>query len=71
MRSAIRPADRSSFYTVRQAASILGVETATVSRAVRVGHLRAVLRRGRLAIPASALTRLLGEPTEISSGGGR
>ncbi|MCA1187586.1 helix-turn-helix domain-containing protein [Saccharopolyspora sp. 6T] len=68
MRSALRSADRST-YTIRQAASILGVETATVSRAVRVGHLRAVLQRGRLVVPASSLTRLLGEPAE--NGGGR
>ena len=68
MRSALRTSDRST-YTVRQAASILGVETATVSRAARVGNLRAVLRRGRLVVPASSLTRLLGEPAE--NGGGR
>ena len=68
MRSALRTSDRST-YTLRQTASILGVETATVSRAVRVGNLRAVLQRGRLVVPANSLTRLLGEPTEI--GGGR
>lgn len=68
MRSALRTSDRST-YTLRQAASILGVETATVSRAVRVGNLRAVLRRGRLVVPASSLTRLLGELAE--NGGDR
>ncbi|MEU7525143.1 helix-turn-helix domain-containing protein [Saccharothrix sp. NPDC042600] len=51
-----------STYTVRQAAWVLGVESSTVSRAIRLGTLRTVRRGGRLVIPASALVRLLAEP---------
>ena len=56
-------AGRPAHYTVRQAAWILGVQPSTVSRAIRLGTLRAVRRHGRLMVPATALTRLLGEPT--------
>lgn len=52
-----------AYYTIREAAWLLGVKPATVSRAIRLGTLRAVWRQGRLVIPASALTRLLDEPT--------
>ena len=56
-------AGRPAYYTVRQAAGILGVKPSTVSRAIRLGTLRAVQRHGQLVVPATALTRLLGEPT--------
>jgi excisionase family DNA binding protein len=56
-------AGRPAYYTVRQAAWILGVKPSTVSRAIRLGTLRAVRRNGELVVPASALARLLGEPT--------
>ncbi|MFE2750599.1 helix-turn-helix domain-containing protein [Actinosynnema sp. NPDC059335] len=52
----------SSGHTVRQAAWLLGVEPSTVHRAVRLGRLPVVWRRGRLVIPANVLVRLLGEP---------
>lgn len=52
----------SSGYTVRQAAWLLGVEPSTVHRAVRVGTVRLVCRRGRYVVPANVLVRLLGEP---------
>jgi excisionase family DNA binding protein len=55
-------AGRPAFYTVREAAWILGVPTTKVSRAIRIGTLRAVLRRSRLVIPASEITRLIGRP---------
>jgi excisionase family DNA binding protein len=51
-------------YTVREAAWLLGVEPATVARAIRVGTLRATWRRGRFVIPADALAALLAEPAE-------
>nr|WP_263254239.1 hypothetical protein [Saccharopolyspora rosea] len=38
----------------------MGVETSTVSRAIRTGTVRAVPRRGRLVIPSTELTSLLG-----------
>lgn len=52
-----------AYYTVRQAAWVLGVQPSRVSRAIRLGTLRAVRRHGRLMVPASALTQLLREPT--------
>ncbi|HJT04619.1 MAG TPA: WhiB family transcriptional regulator [Pseudonocardiaceae bacterium] len=57
--NAARPAS----YTVRQAAWILGVKPSTVSRAIRLGTLRAAWRHGKPLIPASALARLLPQPT--------
>lgn len=56
-------AARPAYYTVRQAAWILGVKPSTVSRAIRLGTLRVVWRHGKPLVPASALTRLLPEPT--------
>jgi len=52
---------RPAYYTVREAAWILGVKSSTVSRAIRLGTLRAVRRHGRLVVSAGALTRLLGD----------
>ena len=52
-----------AYYTIREAAWILGVKPSTVSRAIRLDTLRAVRRRSRLMVPASALSRLLAEPT--------
>ena len=52
-----------AYYTIREAAWILGVTPSTVSAAIRLGTLRAVHRRSRLMIPASALIRLLAQPT--------
>ncbi|XVV07969.1 excisionase family DNA-binding protein [Actinosynnema sp. CA-248983] len=49
----------SSGYTVRQAAWLLGVEQDTVHRAIRVGTLRLVRRRGRYVLPAAQVVRLL------------
>lgn len=51
---------RPAYYTPRQAAWILGADPARVSRAIRLGTLRTARRCGRLVVPASALTRLLG-----------
>jgi excisionase family DNA binding protein len=52
-----------AYYTIREAAWILGVKPSTVSAAIRLGTLRAVRRRSRLMVPASALSRLLAQPT--------
>ncbi|MBV8542229.1 MAG: helix-turn-helix domain-containing protein [Pseudonocardiales bacterium] len=52
-----------AYYTIREAAWILGVKPSTVSAAIRLGTLRAVRRRSRLMVPASALARLLAQPT--------
>jgi excisionase family DNA binding protein len=52
-----------AYYSIREAAWILGVKPSTVSAAIRLGTLCAVRRRSRLMVPASALTRLLAQPT--------
>jgi hypothetical protein len=57
-------AGRPAYYTVRQVAWILGVKPSTVSRAIRLGTLRAVWRHGQPLVPASALIRLLGDSTD-------
>lgn len=50
----------SSFHSIPEAAWVLGVEQSEVCRAVRLGTLRVVRRRGRLVIPTGALVSLLG-----------
>lgn len=71
MRTDMPDAGRPAYYTVRETAWILGVEPSTVSRAIRLGTLRAVPRHGRLVIPSSALTLLLAEPTGDDGGESR
>jgi excisionase family DNA binding protein len=63
VRTDMSHAGRPAYYTVREAAWILGVQPSTVSRAIRLGRLPAVRRHGRLVVPTSALAWLLGEPT--------
>lgn len=70
MRNAMPNAGRPAHYSVREAAWILGVEPSVISRAIRVGTLRAVCQRGRLVITANALTRLLGQTTRSPESGG-
>jgi hypothetical protein len=53
---------RSGFYTMREAAWILGIDPSMVCRATRTGALPAVRRRSRLVMPAHALVRLLDDP---------
>jgi len=54
-------AGQPAYYTLREAAWILGVEPSKVARAVRLGALWTVRRRNRLVVPASALAGLLTE----------
>jgi hypothetical protein len=63
MRTDISNAGRPAYYTVREAAWILGVKPSTLSRAIRLGTLRTVWRHGQLVISADALVRLLAKPT--------
>jgi hypothetical protein len=62
MRTFISRAGRPAYYTLSEAAWVLGVEPAVVARAVRVGTLRARWRRGRFVVPATELARVLGNP---------
>ncbi|MGH3792970.1 MAG: helix-turn-helix domain-containing protein [Pseudonocardiaceae bacterium] len=71
MRTDMSNAGRPAYYTVREAAGILGVTPAMVSRAIRLGTLRAVRRHGRLVVAATALIRLLAEPTSGGRGESR
>lgn len=71
MRTDMSDPGRPAYYTVREAAWILGVTPSIVSRAIRLGTLRAVRLHGRLVVPASALTGLLAEPTGKAGGESR
>jgi excisionase family DNA binding protein len=60
MRTTVSRAERSDFHTIKEAAWILGIDQAQISRAIRTGTLPAVRRRSHLVVPAAALRRLLG-----------
>jgi excisionase family DNA binding protein len=53
---------RNDYFTVDEAAWLLGVHPSTVSRATRTGAIPTVRRRSRLVVPAYVLRRLLDEP---------
>ena len=70
MRNSNSGAGRHAYYSLSDAAWLLGVERSVVARAVRVGTLRAVWRRGRFVIPADALAELLaGQPEQDERSG--
>jgi excisionase family DNA binding protein len=71
MRTDISSAGHPAYYTIREAAWLLGLTPSTVSRAIRLGTLRAVRRHGQLMVPASALVRPLAEPTGDGRGESR
>jgi excisionase family DNA binding protein len=71
MRTDISSAGHPVYYTIREAAWLLGLTPSAVSRAIRLGTLRAVRRHGQLMVPASALIRLLAEPTGDGRGESR
>jgi len=62
MKTSVSHLRRPGFYTMREAAWILGVTPSTACRATRTGALPAMRRRSRLVVPAHALARLLDEP---------
>lgn len=49
-----------AFFTLRQAAWILGTSESEIRRGIQSGVVPAVRRRSNLVVPASALRRLLG-----------
>ena len=63
-------AGRPAYYTISETAWILGVEPSRVSRLIRVGTLHGVPRNGRVMVPSTALTGLLGEPVDKGSASG-
>jgi len=58
---------RRKYYSLAEAAWLLGVPLSTISKAVRTGAMPAVRRRSRLVVPAHVLEGLLDE----SAGGER
>lgn len=64
MNSTVRNAGTSAYYTVREAAWILGVHPSKVWRAIRTGALPTTRRRSRLVVPAYALARLLSDQSD-------
>jgi hypothetical protein len=64
MRTAIPDADTSGALSIQEIAWILGMDKSEVSRLIRVGTLRTIRRRSRLAVPAHALARLLPSSAE-------
>lgn len=52
---------RPKYYTVAEAAWLLGVPPSTISRAIRTGAIPTVRRRSRLVVPDYVLKRLLDE----------
>jgi len=53
---------RIDYYTVDEAAWLLGVPRSTISKSIRTGAIPTVRRRSRLVVPAYVLQRLLDEP---------
>lgn len=49
------------YYSVGEAAWLLGVPRSTVNKAIRTGEMPAVRRRARLVVPAHVVERLLHE----------
>ena len=63
MNTAMPNSGRPQYYSVEEAAWLLGVPRSTISKAIRTGALPAVRRRSRLVVPAHVIQRLLDEPT--------
>ena len=61
MRTFMPNAGQPAYYSLREAAWVLGVELSKVARAIRLGALPTARRRNRLVVPASALAGLLAE----------
>lgn len=59
MKKTTHNAGTPAFYSVADAAWILGVDRDQIHRAIRLGVLPVIRRRSRLVIPAAALRRVL------------
>jgi hypothetical protein len=70
MRTVMPSAGRPAYYTVAQAAWILGVTPPSVYRAIRLGILPTTSRNGRRVVSAASLVRLLGRPVDASPDSG-
>jgi excisionase family DNA binding protein len=58
--------DRPRFFTVAQAADLLGLSHSTLFRAIRAGEFPAIKVRGRYVVPAKAIDEL--ESSAVSGG---
>jgi predicted site-specific integrase-resolvase len=58
------PANGPAFYTIKQAAWLLGVSEDAIARDIRVGLIPVVRRRSRSVIPAAVINRRLIESGE-------
>lgn len=67
MNTPVPNSGRRKYYSLAEAAWLLGVPLSTVSKAVRIGAIATVRRRSRLVVPAYVLERLLDD----SAGGER
>lgn len=52
------------YYSVGEAAWLLGVQPSEVRRAIRTGALPTIRRRSRLVVPDYVLVRLLGDRSD-------
>lgn len=68
MSNVLRDAGSPAFYTVREAARILRVDSSTLYRAIREDAFPAVQVRTRYVVPAAVLEKLIAEAAEF---GGR
>jgi hypothetical protein len=59
MNAAKKYGNRRGFLSVSEAAWALGVDRSVVCRAIRLGVIPLVKRRGRPVVPAAAVARLL------------
>jgi excisionase family DNA binding protein len=64
MSTSVPVSGRPVYYTVDEAAWLLGVPRSTVRKAIRTGVIPVVRRRFRLVVPDYALVRLLDESTD-------
>lgn len=62
MSTAMPNSGRPQYYSVEEAAWLLGVPRSTISKAIRTGAIPTVRRRSRLVVPAYVLKRLLDGP---------
>jgi excisionase family DNA binding protein len=52
--------DGPTYYSVRDAAWILGIHQSTICQMIRTGVLPTMRRRSQLVVPTSAVRRMLG-----------
>lgn len=64
---AAREPETPAFYTVSQAARLLGTAEMTLYRAIRDGEFPAVRIRGRIIVPVAAIERMVNDALETGA----